>query len=125
MTSRVGIFASAFIVVLAACGSGSTETGPAKTWPILDVAVSDNEYTPADITVHVGQTVRWTYGGRNQHDLQIAEDVAGFGVSLEDFSGANGKYTFTFAKRGTFIYFCSIHGTRKGGGMAGTIRVKK
>lgn len=108
-----------------ACGASSTTSSSTQNWPTLEIAVSDNEYTPANITVHVGQSVHWTYGGRNKHDIKVAKEPSGFGISLEDFSAANGSYTYEFVKKGTFVYYCSIHGTKNGRGMAGTVKVTK
>ncbi len=124
-SSRIFGISLAAVLATAGCSSSSTTSSSTQDWPPVEIAVSDNEYTPANISVHVGQSVHWTYGGRNQHDIKVADEPSGFGISLEEFSAANGTYTYTFVKKGTFVYYCSIHGTKNGRGMAGTIKVTK
>lgn len=111
---------------LSACGSSNSQATPHVTLPATQVAVSDNEFTQKDITVHVGQSVTWTYGGRNKHDVKAASsELKDFGVTWQDFSAQGKTYTYTFLRKGTFVYYCSIHGTKNGRAMAGTVTVIK
>jgi plastocyanin len=82
------------------------------------VVVSDFAFTPADLTIHVGDTVRW----ENQSGVH--------NVVADDSSFTNGPasasaWTFdkVFTSVGNSRYYCVIHGTPGGGGMSGIIRV--
>jgi len=76
-----------------------------------------NRFEPANVTIPVGTKVTWTW-------------VAGFhDVSSGDFTGSGEpvspprSHSFTFESPGTYIYFCSVHGSPTGG-MRGTIVVR-
>src|SRR3954468_5064965 len=52
--------------ISAAAASNSAAQGSAAT---VNIAIGDNTFTPAQITVNVGNTVVWTNTGRNPHDV--------------------------------------------------------
>jgi plastocyanin len=82
------------------------------------VVASGMTFTPSDLTITVGDTVRW-------------ENQSGFhNVVADDGSFTNGapsssawKYTKVFTVVGDFQYYCEIHGSPGGVGMSGIIRV--
>jgi plastocyanin len=85
----------------------------------LHIVVSSGmTFTPADLTIHVGDTVRW-------------ENQSGFhNVVADDGSFTNGSasssawtYDKVFTSVGNFQYYCVIHGSAGGVGMSGIIRV--
>lgn len=78
------------------------------------VAIIDNGFTPASLTVAAGSTVTWTNTGQRDHTVSTSD--ASFGSDGVMKSGAT--YAHTFATAGTFAYFCAIHS-----GMKGTITV--
>lgn len=82
------------------------------------VIASGMTFTPADVTINVGDTIRW-------------ENQGGFhNVMADDGSFTNGPassaawtYDRVFTSAGNFRYYCVIHGSPGGVGMSGIIRV--
>jgi plastocyanin len=101
---------------------GSGEGGSPKT----QVVAQDNRFVPENIRINVGQTVRWTNQGRNQHDIKQANAASAyskpFGTSVADFPPQGGSYEYTFSKPGAYPYYCTLHGTPDQG-MVGTVIV--
>src|SRR5439155_97786 len=86
-------------------------------------------YTPANLTVQVGDTVRWVWGSSghsvvsgtngNADNQFCSPSNTGCDNPLLSSSGATYEHTFTQA--GTFPYYCSVHFSL---GMTGTITVQ-
>lgn len=77
------------------------------------VTVGDNFFSPANLTIQAGDTVRWTNAaGGNSHN------VSGPGFK----SSTSNSFTFsqTFSTAGSFNYECTIHPSQ----MQGTITVE-
>lgn len=111
---------------VASCSStAKVDLSVGRAKPPIKVEVTDNEYTPVLADVVAGQTIVFTNTGRNPHDIVLSDPkkLEGFGISLEKFVPGT-SYEFAFDLPGEYRYYCSIHGTQKGGGMAGTIVVK-
>jgi plastocyanin len=66
--------------------------------------ISDFQFAPATITVHVGDTITWTNDGPSPHSATAYNGSFDTGT-LE--KGQSGSHTFTQA--GTFTYYCRIH----------------
>lgn len=108
-------------VVLAFAGMacGGTDDGGAIDQPVETTDVKgtiDNAFEPASIAVSVGDTVNWTWEGT--HNV-VADD----GSFTSGEATADSAFDHTFATAGTFKYYCSIHGSAGGVGMAGTVTV--
>ncbi len=92
------------------------------------VTISDNAFTPQQVTIKVGDKVKWSYPtGTVSH---TATARSGQGVSFDSGSMVMGD-TYTspaFTKAGTFIYYCKIHGAASGAynncAMCGKVIVK-
>jgi LPXTG-motif cell wall-anchored protein len=69
-----------------------------------DVTISDYKFSPASITIKVGDTVIWTNNGPTAHTA-TADDGSFDTGSLS--KGATGSFKFT--KAGTFSYHCTPH----------------
>ena len=86
-----------------------------------DVAVSDFKYEPAQLTINVNDTVRWTniQGHHNVNGTTgtFGNNPASFGNEVAD---AGWVYTFVFTMPGTYDYQCDPHA---GLGMVGKIIV--
>ena len=70
-----------------------------------DVVNIDNFiFTPAELTVRTGTTVKWL----NRDDIPhtVVESNKVFRSKPLD---TDNSYSFTFASAGTFSYFCSLH----------------
>jgi plastocyanin len=68
------------------------------------VTIADFDFTPASITIHVGDTVTWTNHGPSAHTATANDGSFNTGVLQK---GQSASHTFTTA--GTFTYICEIH----------------
>jgi len=84
----------------------------------IAVDIEDNKFGPNKITVPVGATVIWTNKGQRPHTVN-ADDGSFDSGTLNN----GGNFSQTFAKAGTFPYFCRFHGGKGGEGMSATIVV--
>jgi uncharacterized protein (TIGR03118 family) len=83
-------------------------------------------YTPANLTIHVGDTVRWVWGSSG-HSVVSGTDgnadnqfcsPSNTGCDNPPLSSKGATYEHTFTQAGTFPYYCSVHFSL---GMTGTI----
>ena len=79
-----------------------------------------NRFYPANITISVGTRVTWTWVG-GFHDVTPSGALAFPGSG--DPVGPPNRYSHTFSSPGTYLYFCSVHGSPTAG-MRGTIVVQ-
>jgi len=91
--------------------------------PDIIVEVSSNVFTPKDITIEVGQTVRWINKG-GEHNVNGSTSV--FPGNPESFtngptSSSLWTYDYTFTIAGVYNYRCDLH---FGLGMVGTVTVQ-
>ncbi len=86
---------------------------------LYDVALVGLSFSPSDLTISVGDTVRWTNNG-GFHNVQ-ADDGS---FSSGDASTNIWVYTHIFNTAGDFRYYCVVHGAPNGVGMAGIIHVE-
>lgn len=71
------------------------------------VSMIDFAFSPATVTIGVGETVTWTNGGQEDHT------ATGSGFATGTVSpGGSASHTFTSA--GTFAYVCDFHPNMKG-----------
>lgn len=86
------------------------------------VQVLNNEFSPKDVTIVVGQAVTWNWGeGTVAHN--VSPDDGAFPLrSGEPVPGPN-TYSFVFNIPGVYRYFCDAHGQKGGIGMSGTVTV--
>ena len=70
----------------------------------MEVKIDNFSFGPATMTVPVGTTVTWT----NRDDIPhtVVSDDKVFKSKVLD---TDEKFSFTFAKPGTYSYFCSVH----------------
>jgi plastocyanin len=106
-------------VVIAVCNE-ATNT--------VNVGQTGTTYTPSQITIQTGETVRWEWKSSN-HTVTSgsAPNADGQFCSPNDMdcgtapaSSMGFTYEHTFNSTGTFKYFCKVHG----GAMSGTVVVE-
>jgi plastocyanin len=78
----------------------------------------DFTYSELSLTIEAGTTVTWVNVGAVQHSATASD--GSFDTGLID---PNGEASFTFDAAGSFPYYCTLHGTADGGGMAANITV--
>ena len=106
--------------ILASPGLGNAISCSAE--PSVFVDVMDFSFSPKDITIDVGTTVRWTNKG-GTHNINGNQSVypsnpTSFGNGSP--SSALWAYDFTFTKAGVYQYQCDPHASA---GMKGTVTV--
>jgi plastocyanin len=69
----------------------------------VKITIDNFTFTPAEVTVKVGDTVTWT----NQDD--IPHTVVSAGKYRSKALDTGDSYSFTFASSGDYKYFCSLH----------------
>ncbi|MFN2503312.1 MAG: plastocyanin/azurin family copper-binding protein [Acidimicrobiales bacterium] len=85
----------------------------------FQVSMVDFAYSPASITVNVGDRVTWTNNGFESHTVTAVDNF----TRPPGDSGSiprGGQYSFTFNTVGRWEYFCQIHGI---GLMSGVVTV--
>jgi len=72
--------------------------------PSAGVKIDNFSFGPAQITIPAGTTVTWT----NRDDIPhtVVSDDKLFKSNALD---TDDKFSYTFAKPGTYPYFCSLH----------------
>jgi len=101
-----------FLIVIA--GSGYSQV-------VHTIVITDFEFTPNNLTVTVGDTVRWSYtSGTQAHN-----------VKADDGSFTSGPpalpswiYNHVFTSASNNPYYCEPHGGPGGSGMAGVVVVQ-
>ena len=79
--------------------------------PTTRVSIDNFSFSPAELTVHVGDTVTWTNHDDMPHTVvSIKPDRTLRSGSLD----TDDSFSFTFTKAGTYDYLCSVHPHMKG-----------
>jgi plastocyanin len=103
---------------------GSPVTFTAVATPVgggggASVTVSNDAFTPADVTINTGETVTWTWGsGAGSHSVQSTGSPSFPSSTI--LSGSGATYSHTFDTPGTYAYNCVVHGVA----MSGTVTVQ-
>ena len=124
MRTTIACLAACLALVAAGCGGDdSSDNGaPPATQPVntdttptpaqasvVDVDMREIKYIPADVTVKVGQTVRWKNSDPVAHT--VTSKSAGVDSGTID---PEKSFETKFRKAGKVSYFCEIHPTQKG-----------
>ena len=122
-------------VGLAACFVALGIAGPAlmiSSTParaaFREIDILDDEFEPPEIIVRRGDTVVWIHRGVRPHGVRATDGSfdSSPGCSFQNGESCmrNGeRYSRTFDTAGTFNYYCQVHGSANGVGMAGQITV--
>ncbi|MCU1645314.1 MAG: hypothetical protein JWN03_5589 [Nocardia sp.] len=94
----------------AASTSAATTSGPRQPAAVT-VDVNDMKFSPADITVKVGDMVTWKFSDKAPHAVQGIGDVA-LGINSPIIH--KGEWSYTFTAPGTYRYLCPLHPDMKG-----------
>jgi len=91
---------------------GSTPTTRAAVQPI---SIAEFSFSPATLTITVGDSVTWTNSDPLAHTVTSATNIWNSGPLNQ-----SGTFQHTFTQPGIFPYFCSIHPTMHGTILVGT-----
>lgn len=72
----------------------------------VEVKIDNFSFGPTTLTIPVGTTVTWINRDDIPHTVVSTDDPKVFKSKVLD---TDEKFSFTFAKAGTYPYFCSIH----------------
>jgi plastocyanin len=93
----------------------TAEAAPAEA-AAVEVAVRDDRFVGARITVPAGTTVTWVHKGNNAHTISALDDSFDSGTLQRDET-----FSYTFTEPGVYQYLCRQHLLQ---GMRGTITVE-
>jgi len=82
----------------------AAQVGPSPVMAKNAVTIQNMAFSPASLTVKVGDKVTWTNQDSVEHTATASNNSFDTGVIKPGQSGSN-----TFAKAGTYAYHCSIH----------------
>jgi len=91
-------------VVLLFAGSSRVTANDQPSAANTAVNIDNFVFGPQTLTVPVGTTVTWT----NKDDIPHTA-VSTDGVFKSKVMDTDEKFSYTFAKPGTYSYYCSIH----------------
>src|SRR5262245_17837342 len=101
MRPRVAVPMLVILGCVCVCANAHAET--------KSVAIKEMQYSPASITVKVGDTVAWSNADERDHTV-VADD----GSFKSDNLGGGASFQFKFTKAGKFGYHCSYCPRMKG-----------
>jgi plastocyanin len=70
------------------------------------VSIDNFAFTPAEITIHAGDSITWTNRDDIPHTVTDAAHPPAFRSQALD---TDDSVSFTFDKPGVYRYFCSLH----------------
>ena len=70
------------------------------------VMIHDYAYSPASLTIAVGDSVTWTNMDASPHDVTVTRGPASFHSPM---LSTGQSWTYTFSVAGPYTYICSIH----------------
>lgn len=100
-----GLATAALIALVLLAGPSSIKASAQQAPPAAtEVRIDNFSFGPATVTVAVGTTVTWTNRDDIPHTVVSSDKV--FKSKVLD---TDEQFSYTFAKAGTYPYFCSIH----------------
>lgn len=102
--AAVVLVAATVLLARSASVSANAQQQAAAARGVNDVKIDNFTFGPGTLTVAAGTTVTWTNRDDIPHNV-----VSTDGVFKSKVVDTDEKFSYTFAKPGTFPYFCSIH----------------
>lgn len=107
-----------WMLAIALAPIASRQEPPAQAEePAVEVLVRTFAFRPDTLRIRTGTTVTWTNGDEIEHTV-TADSSGSSRVASEPLRGSLGgkdaTYSFTFAKPGTYAYFCLRHRFMRG-----------
>jgi plastocyanin len=102
----VASFTAAVVIaiVLLLAGSPSVAANDQSSAANAEVKIDNFSFGPQTVTVPVGATVTWTNRDDIPHTVVSTDGL--FNSKVRD---TDEKFSYTFAKAGTYPYYCSVH----------------
>jgi len=90
----------------AATTTSSSTTAKTTAAVTKEVMIENYKYSPAALTVSVGDTVKWTNMDTAPHTVTVTSGP----VKFNSGNLAKGQsFSYTFTKAGTYAYYCAVH----------------
>jgi plastocyanin len=67
------------------------------------------EFTPPDLTIHVGDTVLWRNNSFLQHTVTSGSSCSPNGIFNSGIMDPDATFQFTFTSFGSYPYLCTLH----------------
>jgi plastocyanin len=96
-------------------GDGGSSPAPASSGNTVTIDMKNIQFSPKDVTVKAGQTVKWVNQDTVDHDVK-ADSGASF---KSDLFGKGESFEWKADKAGTVSYVCTVHP-----GMTGKLTVQ-
>jgi uncharacterized cupredoxin-like copper-binding protein len=123
---RVALLTLFAVLVLSACGSGSSESGTTgQAAAGQAIAIGETEYKLDPSSVQVGQAGTVTFRVTNNGTIDHALEVEGQGAEEKTATikpGESAELTVDLSKDGSYEIYCPVDGHRDSG-MEGTLTV--
>ena len=100
-TARIALAFSVLAILAICCIAAAGVPEPQAP---LEVKIDNFTFGPVELKIPAGTTVTWT----NRDDIPHTV-VSTDGVFKSKVLDTDEKFSFAFAKPGTYPYFCSIH----------------
>ncbi len=108
----IGLAAAALAVTWLGCSS-STSPSSSGGGHTTSVSLQNTAFNPSPDTVAVNATVTWTNNDGFTHNVTYA---SGPGTTFASSGLAGGgTYSHQFTQAGTYVIYCTIHGTPSSG----------
>ena len=127
MRYRLVLLAAPVVLFVASACAPAAAPAAGAALPAEQITVTgsdDFRFNPSTITVQAGQPLEVTFqnGGEILHDFTVQQGLTN-PVTILEQPGTSGTATITYAKPGTYKFFCSQPGHDQLG-MHGTITVQ-
>jgi len=103
--------AAAFLAIALLLGLAAPAQATAARAQGQHVTIEQYAYSPATLTVRVGDTVTWTNHDQAAHDVVTTSAPAAFQSPL---LATGQSWSQTFTVPGTYDYYCSVHPDMRG-----------
>lgn len=98
------------VTAVACGGDGSVPTVPR---PVVDtISTLPQSFVPNLITIQIGSTVVFAFGGGIEHNVIFDRTIAGAPADIQNAKDVN--FARTFATRGAFKFDCTVHPGMRG-----------
>jgi plastocyanin len=78
-------------------------------------ATNSGKFTPSSTSVHVGDTVKWTFvDNQNNPHTSTSDDGSSWDSQSKVTGNPGDTFSFTFTKAGTYSYHCTFHANMTG-----------
>jgi len=106
---------------LVSCGDDDPAAPPADGPFTGTIRVLDNRFSPANVTIAVGDSVTWRWDGSNAHSVEEGTSLTNPTPLFDSGNKTSGTFGYRFTTAGTYPYFCRPHFAA---GMTGVVTVQ-